>query len=166
MWERFLSGLQKTISLKQAAAIFALIIFVAGAFAFGAAMGARNLRPNPGQNPPPPVFGQGNGMPPPSMRGTFGAIDQINGDRIQLRDPRTGRTWVVRARQDTVIQLGPRERIPFKNLRVGQRVFVVGVPDAGQTPNQVDAQFIGVVLGQPQRFERPAEPVLCWDCTD
>lgn len=166
MWERFVNGLHKTISLKQAAAIFALCMFVAGAFAFGAAMGARRSRPNPLQNPPASQFIPQDMMPPPSTRGTFGAIDQINGDRIQMRDPRSGRTWVVRARQDTVIQLGPRQRIPFNNLRVGQRIFVVGVPEAGQPPNQVDAQFIGVVLGQPQRFERLTEPVMCWDCTD
>lgn len=166
MWERFVTELQKTISLKQAAAIFAVCMLIAGAFAFGAAMGARSLRPSPASKPPPQMFMPGDGMPFPPTRGTFGAIDEINGDRIRMRDPRSGRTWVVRARNDTVIQLGPRDRIPFNNLRVGQRIFVVGVPDAGQPSNEVDARFIGVVLGQPQKYERLAQPVMCWDCTD
>jgi hypothetical protein len=43
----------------------------------------------------------------------------------------------------------------------------VGVPNQAQAQDEFDAQFIGVVLGQQQRYERPAKlPPACWDCAD
>ena len=103
----------------------------------------------------------------PGGRGRFGAIDSIQGNLIRIRDPRSGKTWNVRTRQDTVIEFGRHRRIPFDNLRVGQRIFVTGMPDESNAANEFDADFIGVVLGQPQRFVRPAmEPMWCWECAD
>ena len=107
---------------------------------------------------------------PPNKVGTYAAIDRVEGDRIHLRDPRSGRTWSVRANKNTVVQVGPRKRIPYDDLRPGQRVFVVGVPDTpnanqAQEDTDWDAQFIGVMLAQPQRFMRPP-PLPCVDCDE
>ncbi len=166
MWERFSTSLNRTLTLKQVVVILALCMLIAASFAFGAAMGRRSVPIHPSPNQPPlgwefaEPFGQ-------YTRGTFGAIDQIEGDVIQMRDPRSGRTWRVRAGNDTVIEFGRHRRIPFQNLHVGQRIFVVGVPSEIESPNEFDAQFIGVVLGQQQKFVRPAfEPMMCWECTD
>jgi hypothetical protein len=166
MLERFVTWLNKTLSPKQAALILALCMLIAAAFGFGAVMGQRAGFANVPRNPPPGFqAGPPFGAPPP--RGTFGSIDQIDGDVIQMRDPRSGRTWRVRTGSDTVIEAGPRGPIPFKNLRVGQRIFVVGMPNQAATSNEFDAQFIGVVLGQQQRYVRPVEsPVDCLNCTD
>lgn len=165
MLERFVTWLNKTLSVKQAVLILALCMLVAAAFAFGAAMGQRSGRANLPPNPPP-GFQQGPlfGMPP--QRGTYGSIDQIDGDVIQMRDPRSGRTWRVRTGNNTVIEAGPRSPIPFNNLRVGQRIFVVGMLNQAAASNEFDAQFIGVVMGQQQNYIRPARPVECLDCTD
>lgn len=155
MRERFWNWFGSVAAL-QAIALVALCLLVAGAFGLGAIMAqARPL-------PPPPQFG----MPPPEargqMRGTFGAIDRIEGNVIQLRDPRSGRVWSVRTGRDTVIEFGPRRPIPLNALRPGQRVFVVGAPDS----NEFDAKFIGVVPGQGQRFAPPARLPICQDCWD
>jgi hypothetical protein len=73
----------------------------------------------------------------------------------------------VRTGNDTVIEFGRHRRIPFDNLQVGQRIFVVGMPDGLESQEEFDAQFIGVLLGQQQKYVRPVvEPMLCWDCTD
>jgi hypothetical protein len=169
MWGRFENWLRRTLTLKQAVVIIAFCFFISAAFAFGAAMGRRSVSPNP--QPPlqsaPPLgweYPEPFGSP---TRGTFGAIDEIRGDVIQIRDPRSGRTWRVRAGDNTVIEFGRHRRIPFDNLRVGQRIFVVGVPGELESADEFDAQFIGVVFGQQQRFSKRAlEPVLCWDCSD
>lgn len=162
MLARFTSWLKENISLKAAAILLAFCLLFAASFAVGAFMGRRNILSRGMPIQPPP---QNQQFAPP--RGTFGAIDEINGNQILLRDPRTGRTWIVRAGINTVIEFGRRQRIPFNNLRVGQRVFVVGVPDSVNAPNEYDAQFIGVVLGQPQKFIKPAvQPMSCWDCAD
>lgn len=168
MWARFVSWLHHALTLKQAVVIFAFCMLLSASFAFGAAMGRRGMSPNviPAQMPPP--AGWDDGQPfPPGPRGTFGAISNIEGDVIQMSDPRSGRTWRVRAGDDTVIEFGRHRRIPFENLRVGQRIFVVGAPGKTQSADEFEAQFIGVVLGQQQRYVKPAqEPMLCWDCTD
>lgn len=167
MVERFLQWTRNKISLKQAVVVLVFCMLITAAFAFGAAMGQRGA----GAGGPriPPQNGMGNGVPfgAPPPRGTFGSIDQIDGDVIQMRDPHSGRTWRVRTGDDTVIEAGARRRIPFGNLRVGQRIFVVGMPGDQAEGNEFDAQFIGVVLGQQQKYVRPAQvPVGCWDCTD
>lgn len=166
MLERFVNWLNKSVSPKQAALILGLCVLIAAAFGFGAVMGQRagfaNLPPNPR-----PGFQGGPPFGAPPQRGTFGSIDKIDGDVIQMRDPRSGRTWRVRTGSETVIEAGPRSPIPFNNLRVGQRIFVVGMPNQADTSNEFDAQFIGVVLGQQQRYMRPAvSPVDCSECTD
>jgi hypothetical protein len=163
MLERFAVWLGNKISIKQAVIVLAFCMLIATGFAYGAAMGQRGA-----------AFGGLRGFPSagddhpgrPSQRGTFGAIDRIEGDVIQMRDPRRGRTWRVRTGDDTVIEAGARRRIPFDNLRVGQRIFVVGVPNEVESGNEFDAKFIGVVLGQQQRYVRPVAPVECWDCID
>lgn len=169
MWERFVSGLRKTLSLKQAVVIFAFCMLISASFAFGAAMGRTSVPANVPSVPQPAPAGWDHvgpfGHHPP--RGTFGAIDRIDGAVIRIRDPRSGRTWRVRARDDTVIEFGRQRRIPFENLRVGQRIFVVGMPDELESADEFDAQFIGVLLGQQQKYIKPVrEPLLCWDCTD
>lgn len=166
MWQRIAQG-WKSLTLVHVAIIVVFCLVVAASFALGALVGqVRPVMPlapvegNIDQPVPSDVMQQ---RPP---RGTFGSIEEIRGDVIRLRDPRSGRTWSVRARRDTVIEAGPRRRIPFEKLQVGQRIFVVGMPNAGETPNEFDAQFIGVVLGQPQKFVRPAqEPAGCWECS-
>lgn len=154
----------------QAVVIFGFCIMLSAAFGFGAAMGRRSITPNvlPAQQQMAPPLGWDGGAPfGPPRRGTFGAIDGIQGDVIQMRDPRSGRTWRVRAGEETVIEFGRQRRIPFENLRVGQRIFVVGAPGQFESADEFDAQFIGVVLGEQQRYVRPArEPVLCWECFD
>lgn len=167
MVERFLQWTRNKISLKQAVVVLVFCMLLAAAFALGAAMGQRGAGVGGSRVSPP--NGVGNGVPfgAPPPRGTFGAIDQIEGDVIQMRDPRSGRTWRVRTGDDTVIEAGARRRIPFDNLRVGQRIFVVGMPGDQTEGNEFDAQFIGVVLGQQQRYVRPAQvPVDNWDFTD
>lgn len=163
MLDRFVAWLGNKVSIRQAVIVLAFCMLLAGAFAFGAAMGQHGVGFG-GPRWGPPV-----GDPRPDelpQRGTFGAIDRIEGDVIQMRDPRSGRTWRVRTGDDTVIEAGARRRIPFDNLRVGQRIFVVGVPNEVESGNEFDAQFIGVVLGQQQRYVRPVMPVECRDCTD
>ncbi len=160
MTARFLNWLRTSFTLLQAVALVLFCLLIAAAFALGALLGRGHPAP-----PPPPIFGVTDLDASP--RGTFGAIEAIRGDVIQVRDPRSGRTWSVRAGRNTVIEGAPRARIPFKNLRVGQRVFVVGVANTDKAANEFDAQFIGVVMGQQQRFVRPAiPPVMCWDCVD
>ncbi len=155
MRERFGNWFSSVAAL-QVVAVIALCLLVAGAFGLGVLVA--QARPLP---PPPPM-----GMPPVEaqapMRGTFGAIDRIDGNVIHLRDPRSGRVWSVRTGRDTVIEFGPRRPIPLHALRPGQRVFVVGAPGA----NEFDAKFIGVVLGQGQRFLPPARLPVCEDCWD
>lgn len=164
MLERFVHWLNQTISPKQAVVILAFCMLITAAFAFGAAMGQRSVFTHPQGQLPPGRDPAGQFAPP---RGTFGAIDEIQGDVIEMRDPRTGRTWRVRAVENTVIEYGSRRRIPFDNLRVGQRIFVVGMPNGGEGGNEFDAQFIGVVLGQQQNYVRPVQfPSGCWDCAD
>lgn len=169
MWERFITGLRKSLSLKQAVVIIAFCMLISASFAFGATMGRQSVRPNVPPVQPPASSGWENmepfGRHPP--RGTVGAIDQIEGDVIRVRDPRSGRTWRVRADDDTVIEFGRQRRIPFDNLQVGQRIFVVGMPDEFESAEEFDAQFIGVLLGQQQKYMKPVlDPMLCWDCTD
>jgi hypothetical protein len=163
MGARFLYWLRKTITLQMVVVVLAFCVLFGAAFAFGARMGQRSA----GQSILAPSVPVENDQFSPPPRGTFGAIDEIQGNEIRVRDPRSGRTWVVRAGSETVIELGPRRRIPLKNLRVGQRIFVVGAPSRSNQSNEFDAQFIGVVLGQPQKFIKPAvEPMECWDCAD
>lgn len=140
----------------QALGVAVVVLLLSGGFALGAVVGRDRAALMPMRGAP------GQGMRGPAMGGTVGAIEGIEGDVLQLRDPRSGQTWKVRANRDTVVEAGPRRRIPVRDLRVGQRVFVLGVPD-DQT---WDAQFIGVMLGQPQRFLAPARPGVCEDCTD
>jgi hypothetical protein len=169
MLARLGNFLGKTMTLKQAIVILAFCMLLSAAFAFGAAMGHRtlssNLAPAPQSGPPPGWEYAAPFASPP--RGTFGAIDEIEGDMIQVRDPRSGRTWRVRAGNNTVIEFGRHKRIPFENLQVGQRIFVVGTPKELESGAEFDAQFIGVVLGQQQRFMKPVvQPMSCWDCWD
>lgn len=168
MWQLSVQRFKKSVTLVHVTVIVLFCLVLAASFTLGALVG----RARPGVSPAamewnmeqPESFEPQQVRPP---RGTFGAIEEIRGDVIRVRDPRNGRTWSVRARGDTVIEAGPRRRIPFNTLRVGQRIFVVGVPYAGKAQDEFDAQFIGVVLGQPQKFVRPARaPVRCWDCTD
>src|SRR5581483_3592093 len=162
LWNRFLEWLSRNITWQRVVAAIALCLLLAGVFALGAAFGRRRILQNlsVGQNNPPSL--PANDQPRPPLRGTFGAIASIDGDTIQLRDPRSGRTWFVRTGNDTIIEFGPRRRIPLKQLRVGQRVFVVGVANS----DSFDARFIGVVLGQQQRYVMPPQPVICTDCSD
>jgi hypothetical protein len=174
MWARFVNWFTKYVTVKQVVILLAFCMLVTASFAFGAALGRRTMAP------PRPVQSQQDRQLPrqpigwedvepfgAERRGTFGAIDQIEGDVIRVRDPRSGRTWRVRTGDDTVIEFGRHRRIPFDNLRVGQRIFVVGVPDMLESQEEFDAQFIGVLLGQPQKFTRPVgEPILCRDCLD
>lgn len=140
------------MALLQVATLVVFCLLVAASFALGAFLGrtrsAPPLAPPPSQLEREPRLGN-------FARGTFGAIDSIQGNVIRVRDPRSGRVWRVRAKQDTVIEFGRQRRIPFENLRVGQRIFVVGAPNPLEAENEFDAQFIGVVLGQQQRFVRP-----------
>lgn len=156
MRERFLHWLA-SVSALQMIAVLLVCMLVAGAFGLGLVV-ARVRQPLPS----PPL----QSMPEPDarapQRGTYGAIDRIEGNVIRLRDPRNGRTWAVRAGNETVIQFGPRQRIPLQALRPGQRVFVVGAPEA----NELDASFIGVVIGQGQYFIAPAQIQVCEDCID
>lgn len=141
-------------------ALLMACLLVTGAFGLGVIVAS--ARPSPDM----PTFAAPPGMMPPEaqgpVRGTFGAIDRIDGNVIHVRDPRSGRMWSVRAGDDTVIESGARRPIPFQALRPGQRVFVVGSPDS----NELDAKFIGVVLGQGQRFVMPGEMPLCTDCLE
>lgn len=155
MRERFLHWLE-SIPALQTIAVLLVCLLVAGAFGLGAVV-ARARRPLP----PPPQAIPDTTLPAP-QRGTYGAIDRIEGNIIRLRDPRSGRTWAVRAGSETVIQFGPRKRIPLQQLRPGQRVFVVGAPQA----NGFDASFIGVVVGQGQYYIAPAPQPLCENCVD
>jgi hypothetical protein len=141
-------------------------LLIAGGFALGAMLGAsRVFLPDAATNPFPPAM-----RGPPRRLGTYAAIDHVEGNRIRLRDPRSGRTWSVRANSNTVVELGAQRRIPFQELRPGQRVFVIGDPEPGapsgpaQDP-EWNAQFIGVVLGQPQKYVVPP-PVWCDNCTE
>lgn len=168
MWQGFVDRFKKSVTLLHVAVIVLFCLVLAASFTLGALV----ERARPGVSPAPvewnleqPELSEPQQDRPP--RGTFGAIEEIRGDVILVRDPRSGRMLSVRARRDTVIEAGPRRRIPFDNLRVGQRIFVVGVPYRGEAPNEFDAQFIGVVLGQPQKYVRPARvSPVCWDCTD
>ncbi len=162
LWSRFWGWLRRNITWQRVVAAIALCLLLTGVFALGAAFGRRRILQNlpGGQNNPPSL--SANEQPRPPLRGTFGAIASIDGDTIQLRDPRSGRTWFVRTGNDTIIEFGPRRRIPLKQLRVGQRVFVVGVANS----DSFDARFIGVVLGQQQRYVMPPQPVICTDCSD
>ena len=156
MRERFWNWFGSVAGL-QVIALVALCLLVAGAFALGMIV-AQAQQPLP----PPPLQAQPN-VPPDAdlpVRGTFGAIDRIEGNTIRLRDPRSGRVWTVRAGDQTVIENGPRRPIPFQALRPGQRVFVIGSPGA----NNFDATFIGVVLGEKQFYLTPARLPHCEDC--
>ncbi len=173
MAARFFHWLQSVVTVKHVVILLAFCMLVTASFAFGAAMGRRATLPGrPAMNQPPqmpaPPMGWGDMEPfDAGPRGTFGAIDEIEGDVIRVRDPRSGRMWRIRTGDDTVIEFGRHRRIPFDNLRVGQRIFVVGVPGMMESQEEFDAQFIGVLLGQPQRYVRPAvEPMFCRDCTD
>jgi hypothetical protein len=156
MRERFLNWVSG-INALQTIAVLMVCLLVAGAFALGMVV-ARARQPLP----PPPL----QSLPEPDarapQRGAYGAIDRIEGNVIRLRDPRNGRVWSVRAGNETVIEFGARQRIPLQALRPGLRVFVVGAPQA----NGFDASFIGVVMGQGQRFLMPARPGICEDCID
>lgn len=168
MRERFVNGLNRALTVKQAVFLLAFCLLFALSFAVGAVMGSRSVWRN-APDAPPRNAPSWEYVAPDAVqtRGTFGAIDAIQGNVIRLREPRTGRTWKIRAGRETVIQMGPRQRVPLKSLRVGQRIFVVGVPNKFESHDEFDAQFIGVVLGQQQRFVRPAaQPVLCWECVD
>ncbi len=165
MWTRFAFWLKNSVSVLHLATLVIFCLLLVSSFALGAFLGrSRNALP-PNQAPWTQPMDDAAGPLPP--RGRFGAIDSIQGNLIRIRDPRSGKTWNVRTRQDTVIEFGRHRRIPFDNLRVGQRIFVTGMPDESNAANEFDADFIGVVLGQPQRFVRPAmEPMWCWDCVD
>ena len=155
MRERF-SEWVRGVSAWQALAALLLCLVVAGAFGLGMLMaraGRRSYAPAP-QSMPADAF--------PRPRGTYGAIDRIEGNLIRLRDARSGRVWTVRAGNETVIEFGPRRRIPLQALRPGQRVFVIGAPQA----NGLDASFIGVVGGQNQYFIAPSQLNECADCVD
>lgn len=156
MRERFLHWLSD-ISALQTIAVLLVCLLVAGAFGLGMVV-ARARRPLP----PPPL----QAMPKPDARapqhGAYGAIDHIEGNVIHLRDPRNGHLWSVRAGNETVIEFGARQRIPLQALRPGQHVFVVGAPQA----HGFDASFIGVVVGQGQRFIVPTRLEMCEDCID
>lgn len=157
MWERFLNWVSGTAVL-QAIALAAVCLLVAGAFGLGIIVA--HARP-----PQPPPISAPSDAPPDARvpaHGTYGSIDRIDGNVIRLRDPRSGRIWFVRASNKTVIESGPRRPIPLQALRPGQRVFVVGSPDA----NGLDASFIGVVLGQGQRYLAPAQAPTCEGCFD
>ena len=155
MRERFLNW-SKGVGALQVIAVIALCLLIASAFGLGIIVSRARAIRQPAPQGMPPLEAQ---MP---MRGTFGAIVGIDGNIIRLRDPRSGRVWTVRAGRDTVIEFGPRRPIPLNALRPGQRVFVVGSPDS----NELDAKFIGVVLGQGQQFLRPAQAPACLDCWD
>jgi hypothetical protein len=156
MWERFFKWVSGVAAL-QAIAIAAVCLLVIGAFGLGIIVA--QARP-----PLPPVSAPSD--VPPDVRvpahGTYGSIDRIDGNVIRLRDPRSGRIWSVRASSKTVIEFGPRRPIPLQALRPGQRVFVVGSANA----NELDASFIGVVLGQGQRYLAPAPAPTCEGCFD
>ncbi len=170
MFSRFAGWLQQHLSPLQAASLVMFCLLVAGAFALGALLG--NVRP-PGGAPvtypeadaePVPVEGWGRKL------GRYAAIERIEGERIQLRDPRSGHIWVIRANPNTIVEFGPRHRIPINALRPGLRVFVVGVQNTPawnepETDLEWNAQFIGVVGGQPQRYLVPA-PRGCEECVD
>ncbi len=170
MRELFLNWFNSAATPKYAALVLAFCLLFTASFAFGAVMGSRSVWLNAPRSAPPPDAPPGWEYAAPDSlqtRGTFGAIDAIQGNVIRLREPRTGRTWSIRAGRETVIEFGPRQRVPLNRLRVGQRIFVVGVPNHVESPNEFDAQFIGVVLGQQQRFVKPiVQPVMCWDCVD
>ncbi len=155
MRERFWHWLANVSTLQIMAALL-LCLLVAGAFGLGmvVARGRLPLTRLPQEMSEPDSFAP--------QRGTYGAIDQIEGNVIRLRDPRSGRLWMVRADNDTVIKFGPRKHIPLKALKPGQRVFVIVAPQA----NGFDAKFIGVVVGQRQHYLVPASPKLCEDCVD
>lgn len=155
MRERFLHWLSGITTL-QAIAVLMVCLLVAGAFSLGMIV-ARARQP---QAPPPPLMPEPDALAP--QRGTYGAIDRIEGNVIRLRDPRSGQLWSVRAGNETVIEFGPRRRIPLQALRPGQRVFVVGAPQ----PNGFDASFIGVVVGQGQYYIVPVHQQLCKDCVN
>lgn len=157
MRERFLNWLNSVAAL-QAMVIVALCVLVAGAFSLGIIVAqARRTSPRlPVQTQP----NYSNAAPLP-QRGTYGAIDQIEGNTIRLRDPRSGHVWSVRANKQTIIRFGERRQIPLQALRPGQRVFIVGAPDA----NEFDATFIGVVVGQGQRYVLPPMP-MCVACVE
>ena len=147
MRERFLKWFS-SIGALQVIAVLLVCMLIAAAFGLGMVVARARV--------PRFVAPQTAPMPVPDARGTYGAIDRIEGNIIRLRDPRSGRTWFVRAGSDTIIEFGPRRRIPLQALRPGQRVFVVGAPQE----NGFDAKFIGVVVGQGQRFVLPARQWL------
>lgn len=155
MRERFVHWFAGVSTLQALAAVL-MCLLVAGAFGLGMVV-ARARQPaltRPQEMNAPDAYAP--------RRGTYGAIDQIEGNIIRLRDARSGRVWTVRAGNDTVIEFGPRRRIPLKALRPGQRVFVVGASEA----NGFDAKFIGVVVGQGQYYIAPAPFEVCEDCVD
>lgn len=155
MRERFLHWVTGVKAL-QALAVLLVCLLVAGAFGLGMIV-ARARQPLP--RPPAAVPGPDALAP---QRGTYGAIDRIEGNVIRLRDPRSGQTWSVRTGNETVIEFGPRRRIPLQALRPGQRVFVVGAPQS----NGFDASFIGVVVGQGQYYIVPVQRQICKDCVN
>lgn len=168
MFAKSLAWVRTHLTPLQAASLIMAVALLAGAFALGAFLG--NVRQSDVSQPdsaPQQAFPPDRGG---HKLGSLAAIERVDGDRIQLRDPRSGRSWSVRANPNTVVEFGPRRRIPLGALRPGQRVFVVGIPD---TPawNQVqgdlewDAQFIGVVAGTPQRYLMPPRR-WCPECKD
>ncbi len=160
--------LRKTLTMKQAAIILVFCMLISASFALGAFMGRKSMSANvTSVEEPAPSGSDAGAFGQRPSRGTVGAIDQIEGDVIRLREPRSGRTLRVRARDNTIIEFGRHHRIPFDKLRVGQRIFVIGMPDRLEPAEEFDAQFIGVLLGQSQRYIKPVkEPMMCWDCAD
>lgn len=154
----------------QAASLVMAGLLLAGAFALGAFLGnVRSSAPSGADDAQiqAPAFPRARGG---HKLGSLAAIERVEGDRIQLRDPRSGRLWSVRANPNTIVEFGPRRRIPLGALRPGQRVFVVGIPDTpawneSQGDLEWDAQFIGVVAGAPQRYLLPPR-FRCPECTD
>lgn len=129
--------------MRAALWIGGALVALAVVFCAGVVVGARNsprvAAPAPPIPGPPPVgsFGQ---------RGMSGAIMAIDGNILTLSDWRGGGTMRVNLGANTMIERGRQHRINAGELRVGDRVFIVGAPSSS---GMFDAHFIGVTYPPP-----------------
>ena len=83
-----------------------------------------------------------------------GAIMAIDGNILTLSDWRGGGTMRVNLGANTMIERGRQHRINAGELRVGDRVFIVGAPSSSGT---FDAHFVGVTYPPPFDMIVPRE---------
>lgn len=98
-------------------------------------------------------------LPTSTKRATYGEVTEVKKDSLVIKHPKTDDTWTIKTDSKTKVTGRLEEKIEeveFGNIRMGDRLAIVGIPD--KAANTLLAKLIHIIPGNAFGLETKATP--------